>query len=259
MEIGVCASVHDIGKFKELFDYVEEGVRSFLAPHENQKVFNKSLNAMKACGLPVKAVCNFLPSDLRSVGPDVNIDRVLDWAEKSFKRAQKAGTEIVVFGSGGSRKILFNAPEQEVRDQFVTLLKMMGSIAKKYDVTIVVEPLNSDECNFINSVGEAAEIVKAVQQPSVQLLADIYHMAYDGQGPEDILEYGTMLRHVHIAELENRAAPGTEKFDFLPYLKALKKAGYDRRISIECRWNNMQEEAIPSVEYLKEQLTEAGY
>jgi sugar phosphate isomerase/epimerase len=135
----------------------------------------------------------------------------------------------------------------------------MGPIAQSCNVIIAVEAVNTKIANFLNSVTEAGEVVKAVSHPNVKLLVDIYHMTFERQSPAEILQWGEMLRHVHIAEPENRAAPGTKNFDFRPYLETLKQVGYDNTISIECDWSNMEKEAPRSAQYLKEQLRDVGY
>ena len=47
-------------------------------------------------------------------------------------------------------------------DQLVTFGRMLGSLARRHNVTIVVEPLNRDECNVLNTVGESAGLATAV-------------------------------------------------------------------------------------------------
>ena len=49
------------------------------------------------------------------------------------------------------------------------------------------------------------------------------------------------------------AAPGRYGEDFRPFFAALHQAGYDRRISIECNWQNLAAEVSPAIETLKEQ------
>jgi sugar phosphate isomerase/epimerase len=59
----------------------------------------------------------------------------------------------------------------------------MAPMAEKYGVTIAVEPLNSGETNFINSLAEGVEIVDAVKSPRMKLLCDIYHMLKEDESP----------------------------------------------------------------------------
>ncbi|HXL01181.1 MAG TPA: sugar phosphate isomerase/epimerase, partial [Dysgonamonadaceae bacterium] len=56
------------------------------------------------------------------------------------------------------------------------------------------------------------------------------------ESPESIVKYGHLIKHIHIAEKQDRAVPGTYNEDFRPYFNVLKKINYQGRISIEARW-----------------------
>ncbi|MGE4587138.1 MAG: sugar phosphate isomerase/epimerase family protein, partial [Mangrovibacterium sp.] len=199
--------------------------------------------------------CNsFVPGNMKSVGSEAVHAEILVYMETAFRRAQKAGVKIIVFGSGGSRSIPEGFSRMDARRQFVELCRAMAPLAAKHGVTVVLEPLNRNECNFINSVKEGGEIVEEVDHPNFRLLADLYHMKMDGEGPESLLQYGHLIRHTHIAEKEGRSAPGTHQEDFSSYFKALKQAGYQGKMSLECRWTGLAEQAGPALQTLRKQL-----
>lgn len=253
--IGVCTNTANSEMLAKLgYTFLEEGVRGFLVPAESEDKFNEQLSKASKSKLPVIACNSFLPGDLKSVGENAVHPEILKFAETAFRRAKIAGVKIIVFGSGGSRSIPEGFPREKARQQFVSLCSQMAPIAEKYDVTVVIEPLNKKECNFINSVAEGGEIAKEVNHPNIRLLADIYHMKMDDEGPENIVKYGKLLRHVHIAEKEGRAAPGAHGEDFRPYFQALKKAKYKGSISIECRWANLEDQAPIAIKTIQEQI-----
>ena len=110
---------------------------------------------------------------------------------------------------------------------------MLAPIARRHGVTVVVEPLNRQECNVLTTVRECAALVREVAHPGVRLLVDAYHLLRDNDSPEDIAAHGDLLAHVHIATGCNRLAPGAEPCELAPFFAALAKAGYDGRVSIE--------------------------
>ncbi|HBL74667.1 MAG: xylose isomerase [Bacteroidetes bacterium GWF2_42_66] len=253
--IGVCTSVTNSEILKKYgYSYIEEGVRNFLVPSESEDKFSEQLALAGKSKLPVTACNSFLPGNLKSVGKEAVHTEILKFAETAFRRAKITGVKIIVFGSGGSRAIPEGFPREKAKEQFINLCSQMGPIAAKYDVIVVIEPLNKKECNFINSVSEGGEIVKAVKHPNIQLLADLYHMKMDDEGPESILKYGKLLRHVHIAEKEGRAAPGTHREDFRPYFEALKKVRYKGNISVECKWENFEAQIPLVIKAIQEQI-----
>jgi sugar phosphate isomerase/epimerase len=254
--IGVCTDISNNGILAIAgYSYIEEAVRNFLVPAEDESVFRAKLAILKESKLPVEACNNFLPANLKSVGPAAVHEEILKFAGTAFRRAQIAGVRTIVFGSGGSRSIPDGFSKDEAKEQFISLCKKMAPVAERYNVVISLEPLNSKECNFINSVAEGGEIVKTVNHKSFRLLADIYHMLRDNESPDNITKYRDLLYHTHIAENTGRTAPGVNKEDFTPWFKALKDAGYEGSMSIECNWTNLADQARPALQTLKSQLS----
>src|SRR5690554_3016051 len=254
-EIGVCTSVSNADMLAAHgYTYIEKSVGRFLMPAKSEEEFNEVLQRAQNAAVPVKACNSFIPGNLKSVGPDAVHPEILEFMEIAFCRAQKAGVEYIVFGSGGSRAVPEGFSKDEALRQFTDLCSKMAPIAAKYDVVVVLEPLNKKECNLINSVVEGGVIVEEVNHPNFRLLADIYHMLMDGEGPESIEKYGHLIHHTHIAEKEGRAAPGTQNEDFTAYFKALKNVGYEGMMSIECRWEDLEKQASTAIAAMKNQL-----
>lgn len=258
-EIGVCTSIANAATAARAgCDYIEEGARSFLVPDRPDADFRVKLELLKGSPLPVAACNSFLPGELKSVGPEARHDDILAYAGTAFRRAREAGIRHIVFGSSGSRDIPEGFDAGEARRQFVALLRRLGPLAREQGVVVAVEPLRREECNFINTVAEGAAIVREVDDPGVRLLADIYHMLCEDEGPGSIVAAGPLLAHCHVAEEDGRSAPGVHGEDFTPYLKALRKIGYAGGISIECRWTDLAEELPVAVKTLKAQIARAG-
>lgn len=257
--LGVCTSISNAELLKANgFDYVEESVGRFLMPNESDEKFDAKLKQSQQSEFTVYACNGFIPGSLKSVGPDAQHEKILEYVDTAFERAQKAGVKRIVFGSSGSRKIPDGFDRDQAKAQFVELLKRMGPIARKYDVTVVIEPLNTKECNLITSVTEGAEIARLVDHPNIKLLADIYHMLREDEGPESIIAAGDLLMHIHIAENEGRRSPGTNNEDFTPYLAALKQIGYTGSISMEGRWGEFADELPIAITYLQGQIDEVN-
>jgi sugar phosphate isomerase/epimerase len=245
--IGICTSVADAPRGA---DFIEENVQNFLRPEQPDC-------APPPCAVPVRAANCFLPSALKCVGPVVDTPRLLRYAATAFARARQVGIEIIVFGSGGARQLPDGFSKAKAEEQFVALLRALGPLAGTQGITLVIEPLNRAECNFINSVPEADALAAAAGHPNVCVLADFFHMLRNGQPPDDIVRHGTRLRHVHVAEKEKRTAPGVAGDDFWPFLRALKQIGYRGAISIESAWGDVKSEAAAAVRALRQQIQEA--
>ncbi len=254
-EIGVCTSFTNADTLKSFgYAFVEESTGRFLVPQKSNEEFGEILQNASNSKIKVKACNDFIPGNMKCLGPDAVQFEILKYADSVFRRATKAGAEFIVFGSGASRQIPEGFSREKARCQFIALCDSIALIANNYNVVVLLEPLNKNECNFINSVTEGGEIVKEVNHPNFRLLANIYHMLMENESPESILKYGFLIKHVHIAEKQDRAAPGTYNEDFRPYFNALRKIGYQGRISIECNWENLDNQAGVAIESIKKQL-----
>jgi len=259
MRIGLCTSITNASAAAEAgFDFIEENVQSLLVPNEPEEAFAPNLAAVKSAPLKTRAANCFVPATLKCTGPDADVDRLGKYAATAFRRAQQAGIRTIVFGSGGARQMPAGYEYRLAWNQFLEGLRRIASLAQRHDVTIVIEPLNRGECNFLNTLKEGADMVMASMNPHVRLLADIYHMRIEGEGPGEIVKQKRWLHHVHVAEKEGRFAPGTGGEDFGPYLRALKEANYEGAISFECGWKQFPEQAAGSLKGFREQVDAAG-
>jgi sugar phosphate isomerase/epimerase len=254
-KIGLCTSISNSKiLISSGYSYLEEGVRSFLVPTEPEDVFDRKTIILKEAGIPIEACNSFLPGEIKCVGPDLNNEKLMQYTETAFRRAKKTGIKTIVFGSSGSRNIPEGFPKTEAKKQFIEVCRQMATIAQKNDIIISLEPLNKKECNFINTVREGGEIVKFVDNNNFRLLADIYHMLMENEGPESLVTNGKFLNHIHIAEKEGCAAPGVHGEDFTAYFKALKQVGYKGRMSVECNWDKLEIQAPMALKALREQI-----
>ena len=185
---------------------------------------------------------------------DANHSQVLEWAEISFRRLSQIGGKWMVFGSGASRQLPVGWTVEQADEQFVSLLKKMGPLAEKYGITVVLEQLNRCECNYINRIGHAANLIRRVDHPHVRLLADLYHMVREGDTPADLKQAMDVIVHVEIAEKEERSYPGVKGQDFRPYFRVLREAGYHGLINIE--GGGTEEQLAPAILEIKRQFIE---
>lgn len=254
--LGACSSSDNWAALKKAgADYVEESVGRLLKPNAPESDVAKALADLKANGTPVPVCNSFLPGELKLVGPDPKHDAVIEYATKAFERARKANIGIIVLGSGGSRKVPDGFDRAKAEEQFVAILKRLGAAADPFGITVAMESLNRSETNFGNTLRDCLRYVNAAGHPRVKLVADLYHMMRENEGPDAILDTGPQVVHVHVAEKAERTPPGTAGDDFKPYLAALKKVGFSGRMSLECRWKDFNAQVGPALAAFKAQVT----
>src|SRR5207249_12078265 len=96
-----------------------------------------------------------------------------------------------------------------------------------------LEPLATAEADFIQTAGEAVEILDRLDHPNFVLHLDVKAMSSEGRPiPELIRAHVARTGHFH-ANDANRRGPGFGDVDFVPIFRALKQSGYTGWVSVE--------------------------
>lgn len=233
VQVGVCVDPDRFEAAKAAgFDYVEVNASKIAAlPDED---FQRAVRGAKDLGLPVPAANVFIPAAIKLVGAEVDKARQEEHVARTLERLKGLGVRVVVFGSGGARRVPDGFSREEAFAQLVDFCRRVAPIAGRNGITIVVEPLRRQETNIINTAREGLALVKAVDRPEIKLLVDYYHLAEEGEDPAVILEAGNQLAHVHVANPKGRVYPvSADESAYAPFFANLCKIGYAGRVSVE--------------------------
>ncbi|MEQ1586907.1 MAG: sugar phosphate isomerase/epimerase family protein [Cyclobacteriaceae bacterium] len=257
-EIGIVENLsNDSLLYANGYLHLVESVGKIFSPRTvTDQQFDDILKRIKLLKVSLYAMNIFIPGELKVVGPKVDEATIIAYAEGVFKRCQLANVSLVVWGSGGSRRLPEGFDPVEARNQFITIARKVAGVAQRYQITLALENLNRTETNFITSLEEALDVVKQVDHPNFKLCADIYHMLKENEPFAVIKKTKGYLVHCDLAERENRTPPGVQGDDFREYLSVLKKIKYHGKIMLECRWNNLATQAGPARLYLQKQIDE---
>jgi sugar phosphate isomerase/epimerase len=255
--LGIVAPIEqDSLVYASGFRMLGESVGKMLSPSLTEEQFQHNMARLQKSKCQV-LLCNiFFPGNIKIAGPDVNMDRVLAYADTIFSRAKRAHIPFIILGSGGARRIPEGYDEAKGRADFVLLCRMLAKLAAKYGIVIALESLQAAETNFLTTLTAAAGVVRAVDHPNFKLNADIFHMSRQGESPQSIVDAADILVYCEIAEKEKRSFPGVKGDDFKPWLRALRKAKYKGPIFIEGYTNDPTSDMPLSFKYLTRQLEE---
>src|SRR6185503_11391755 len=81
--------------------------------------FEAALARAKQIGIATPAANNFVPATIRLTGPDIKPDEQMAHVRKAVSRLSKLGVEVIVFGSGGARKVPDGFAKEEAFKQLV--------------------------------------------------------------------------------------------------------------------------------------------
>lgn len=230
------------------FDYAEIGVGMVM------RLTDEDFEACVADNMPLRAANSFIPFHFHIVADGaVDVGAPLyEYLEKAICRMSRLGIKVIVFGSGGARRIPDGMDRKTGHEYIKKFLAVCGTIAEKYGVTIAIEPLRLCECNAINFTHEGCRLASEVSHPNVAYLADAFHMAEGGE-PFDALERADELPvHIHVSEAPDRSCPGCHGGEYLSaFASSLGKTAYRGMISVECGFKDFKAELPVALEFLK--------
>ena len=157
-------------------------------------------------------------------------------------KTEKVFTDLIVLASGFGKMVNVGRArgfvgEGQSRDEaevlFLDVARRLCDVAGPLGVTLVIEPVNRYEINFVNSLDEGAALVRQVERPNIGLMPDVFHMNIeDARIGEALVRHADLVRYVHLAD-SNRLAPGHGHLDFDEIFNALRTARYSGWVSIE--------------------------
>ena len=175
------------------------------------------------------------PKDLHVTAPDPQVrTRGWDHIRNLIDLCADLGPNgIMVFGSPKQRATTGGISRQDATRNFVEGLASVTPHAESRGVTILVEALPAGQCDVIQSLDEAAGIVREIDSPAVRTMFDV-HNAIDEQLPhaELVDRYFDVIRHVHVNELDGRHC-GAGDYDFKPVFEVLRRRNYQGWVSLE--------------------------
>jgi D-psicose/D-tagatose/L-ribulose 3-epimerase len=167
---------------------------------------------------------------------------------------------VMVFGSPLQRSTVDGSSIADATARYVDGLSSVAPQAAQRGVTILVEALPIGQANVVNTLAEAASIVRQIGSPAIQTMFDT-HNAIDETEPHASLieKYFDVIRHVHVNEMDGRH-PSKGDYDFKPVLTTLERLGYKGWVSLEAFDFSFGAETIAreSIDYLNREMSKSA-
>lgn len=233
-----------IGGFGHISDYPQISKAGYdfaeLDIPEIAKLSSSELNALQLkvkSEIPVPVASRLLPVAeplFFKVGFDPESLRA--YLEEACQKTAQLGVQAVILGNGKARSMLSESDRQK-EDIFLETLHLMAEIAAKNQQELILEPLGPRYSNYINTVSQAVQIIKKVGADNLFTMADLRHMVGSNDPFENIVRYLPYIHHLHIdypLSFPERLYPTVEDdYDYSPYLRAIKQAGYSGTLTVE--------------------------
>ena len=156
----------------------------------------------------------------------------VDVLRSSVDLCAELGGAYLVHGSPAQRRV--TTPDDASRAEEAWILA--GEQAATAKVAYCIEPLAAPDCNFVNTLGEAADIVRRLGNPALRTMVDT--LAASLMEPEPLADAirrwmpSGLLAHVQFND-RNRRGPGQGEDRFAPVVKTLRETGYGGWIAME--------------------------
>jgi len=196
---------------------------------------NKLSALLSETGLKVSAISTgqiYAESNLMFTHPDKQIrDKVIEVLKEIIDLASEFGQMVNI---GRVRGTIDNSDGGEASvNRFVETIRILCDYASDKRVTLLLEPVNRYELNFINSVEEGAVMLRKVSRSNLKLMPDVFHMNIEDRNiGDELVKYIDHIGYIHLAD-SNRHAPGQGHTDFNDIFNKIKSTNYDGWLSVE--------------------------
>lgn len=168
------------------------------------------------------------PAGLSIVSEDAAVRRrTVDVMKRLCELCALLGGSYLVHGSPRQRSVPAGSTREQAWERARDCFAQAAQAAAAAGVTYCVEPLSPRETDLLNTVGEAAQLVREIGQPSLRMMIDCSAAGQAESEPvhavmQRWLPTG-LIGHVQVND-PNRRGPGQGDLDFGPILRVLRDA-----------------------------------
>jgi sugar phosphate isomerase/epimerase len=158
--------------------------------------------------------------------------QTLERLRKHLRLAEKLGAHLIVGGVRG-RSSGNPSQQQEQKASMNEAVAVLAAEGRSLGVTIVIEPINRYETNYINTIDDGLAFIEEIGDTELKLVPDTFHMNIEeGDMTDSLVRAGSRIGYMHFAD-SNRRPAGQGHTNFVQVLAALVTAGYRGMITSE--------------------------
>ena len=195
--------------------------------------------SVEAAGLVVTGLHWLLvkPAGLSLTTPDAGVRaRTQEVLVRLTGLCAELGGAVLVHGSPNQRNVHDGETHATAMARLRDALAAAAQAAGRNGVTYCLEPLSRHETSVVNTIAEAAELVREVGNPHLRTMIDCSAAGLTESQPVpaliDLWMPTGLIAHVQVND-PNRRAPGQGEMQFGPIFAALERHGYTGAIGVE--------------------------
>lgn len=159
-------------------------------------------------------------------GREADARTAIDEAIEYASAINAAAVHVMAGNSSGPR----------ARQTFIANLAYACDLAATSGIVILIEPLNHYNAPgyFLNSVGQAADIIREVGKPNLRIMFDFYHIQImEGDVTRRLEAFLPLIGHVQVASVPDRGAPDHGELNYAYVFERLEQLGWKAPIGAE--------------------------
>jgi D-psicose/D-tagatose/L-ribulose 3-epimerase len=199
----------------------------------------KIRSTVEASGLVVTGLHWLLvkPDGLSLTDPDAAVRaRTLEVMMHLIGLCAELGGAVLVHGSPKQRQIAPGETHGTALARLQDALAQVALAAARVGVVYCIEPLSPQETALVNTIAEAAELVRSIDHPNLRTMIDCSAAGLtETDSIPSLIERWLptgLIAHVQVND-PNRRGPGQGDMKFAPILAALKRQNYAGTIAVE--------------------------
>lgn len=156
----------------------------------------------------------------------------VDVLRASVDLCAELGGAYLVHGSPAQRRVASADDRSRAEEAWLLAAEQAATVRVAY----CLEPLAAPDCNFVNTLAEATEIVRRLGNPALRTMVDTLAAGLMEREPvADAIRRWMptgLMAHVQFND-RNRRGPGQGEDRFAPIVRALRETGYGGWIAME--------------------------
>jgi D-psicose/D-tagatose/L-ribulose 3-epimerase len=194
---------------------------------------------VEASGLVVTGLHWLLvkPEGLSLTDPDATVRaRTLEVMMHLIGLCAELGGAVLVHGSPRQRQVAPGETHSVALDRLRDALAQVALAAARVGVIYCIEPLSRKETALVNTLAEAAELVRSIDHPNLRTMIDCSAAGLtEADTIPSLIDRWLptgLIAHIQVND-PNRRGPGQGEMKFAPILAALKRHDYAGVIAVE--------------------------
>ena len=194
---------------------------------------------VEASGLVVTGLHWLLvkPDGLSLTDPDATLrKRTREVMTLLIGLCAELGGSVLVHGSPKQRQTAQGETHATAFARLQDAMAQAALTAARTGVVYCIEPLSKRETSLVNTIAEAAELVRAIDHPNFRTMIDCSAAGQsEAESIPDLIDRWLptgLIAHLQVND-PNRRGPGQGEMKFAPILAALKRHNYAGTIAVE--------------------------